>query len=97
MKDDYIFPDNWIISIDEKNRELLNDWRLEQKKFRNAIPTGYRNIYMDYSSTLYGYHPEGTKLITIEQFKKYVLKTEEDVLPIQEDFTRLIELLKDLI
>lgn len=96
MKDDYIFPDNWVISVNEENKELLNDWRLKQKIFNSDIPTGYSHLYMDYSSALFGYHDIGKKLITTEQFKKYVLKTEENVLPIQEDFTRLIELLKDL-
>ena len=93
------FPkDNWYLKIDDENRELVNNWRINIIKY-STVPCAYP--YIDWmgsgwmGSSIWraedGSGWFGMVLITTEQFKKYVLLEKE-----QENYNYLIPFLKKL-
>lgn len=78
------FPENnWYLEIDDENRELVNNWRINIIKYSNK-PCYYNYINWDGGGLVWGWggiEAGGLVLICTSQFKKYVLKEKGFVLP----------------
>ena len=103
---EYVFPtDNWYLKIDDENRDLVNNWRINIIKC-STEPCQY--TYINWSGWPGGWHVMVGSMrrnqlkgimITTSQFKKYVLGIdsspiiEEDE---DEDYNYLISFLKKI-
>ena len=94
MKEEYVFPhNNWYLKFEECDRELIDNWRINIIKYSDKpCPSNCIN-YQGRSGHL------GTGgvvvLITIDQFKQYVLNIEEPIINnTPEDLSYLIDLFK---
>lgn len=93
--EEYVFPENnWYIEITDKNKEVLNAWKIT-KEYSTPIDDYLTKInYINYRGGLTSQENWGVgKLITFEQFQKYVLGykiIEEDT---NQDYTYLIDML----
>lgn len=92
MDKEYIFPkDNWYLKFEEYDRELVDNWRINIIKYSDKpCPSNYIDWW--------GWSGDGDGgsrfLITIDQFKKYVLNIEEPIIEQQaEDLSYLIDFL----
>ena len=94
MKEEYVFPhNNWYLKFEECDRELVDNWRINIIKYSNKpCPSNYIN-----------YAGSGGEvgcvwwwgLITIDQFKQYVLNIQEPIINnTPEDLSYLIDLFK---
>lgn len=92
MSDIYEIPERWYLKIDEENRSLINNWRINIIKFEDfEIPEEYKYVEQNGGgiTILNADYIE----ITTEQFKQLVL----GILPIIiDDLSYLIKLLKKL-
>jgi hypothetical protein len=77
MVNGFVLPEKWIVKVTEENKDLLNHYRINIKKYSRF------GIEFPYMANC-GSGDSGESLfyteITFEQFKKYVLK-EEFILP----------------
>jgi hypothetical protein len=92
MDEEYIFPkDNWYLKFEECDRELVDNWRINIVRYsNNSCPSNY----IQWTGTGTGPAGGGFVLITIDQFKKYVLNIEEPIIEQQaEDLSYLIDFL----
>lgn len=92
MKEEYVFPhNNWYLKFEECDRELVDNWRINIIKYSNKpCPSNYINC-------IGGGSPSGFfgVLITIDQFKQYVLNIQEPITNnTPEDLSYLIDLFK---
>lgn len=81
-------PEKWYIGFTEENLKLLNDYRLTKcKTFKSSIPTKVEYLLSDDYVNDGSYYADKDdfktltndyKEITLEQFKKYVLKEPEE-------------------
>lgn len=54
MKEEYIFPENkWYLKIDDDNRDLVNNWRINIIKYSNTT-CNYPYILWNGSGCAYG-------------------------------------------
>lgn len=95
MKEEYIFPhNNWYLKFEECDRELVDNWRINIIKYSNKpCPSNYIN----YAGSGVGRPGWAGRwvLITIDQFKQYVLNIEEPIINnTPEDLSYLIDLFK---
>lgn len=95
MKEEYVFPhNNWYLKFEECDRELIDNWRINIVKYSNKpCPSNYINCHSRavWRAGLVG----GGFLITIDQFKQYVLNIEEPIINnTPEDLSYLIDLFK---
>lgn len=91
MKEEYVFPhNNWYLKFEECDRELVDNWRINIIKYSNKpCPSNYINCIGD------GVGWELGVLITIDQFKQYVLNIQEPITNnTPEDLSYLIDLFK---
>ena len=97
MKEEYIFPhNNWYLKFEECDRELVDNWRINIIKYSDKpCPSNYINYIgsgeweRERRRWLSGF------LITIDQFKQYVLNIEEPIINnTPEDLSYLIDLFK---
>lgn len=92
MKEEYVFPhNNWYLKFEECDRELVDNWRINIIKYSDKpCPSNYINyIGSGGGGWLGGF------LITIDQFKQYVLNIEEPIINnTPEDLSYLIDLFK---
>jgi hypothetical protein len=95
--EEYVFPENnWYIEITDENREVLNNWKIKQKHNKSLYDNPqykYVNFEGAWRSVRLG---GGLFLIDFNQFKKYVLKEEQISTIVNEDFSYLIPLFKEL-
>ena len=92
MKEEYVFPhNNWYLKFEECDRELVDNWRINIIKYSDKpCPSNYINYA---GSAERG--PGVGVLITIDQFKQYVLNIEEPIINnTPEDLSYLIDLFK---
>lgn len=99
MNKEFKFPEKWyIVWENRENYEIISNYfdsKLWVYVDDETHSTGGVNYKDDYFNGGFGSSCiKGCTKITIEQFKKYVLKLEEGV--INEDFSYLIELLQKL-
>lgn len=94
MKKEYVFPyNNWYLKFDECDRELVDNWRINIVKYsNNPCPSNYIN-YKGHAGPA-GWLAGGV-LITIDQFKQYVLNIQEPI--INENYDYLIPILSKII
>lgn len=93
MKEEYVFPhNNWYLKFEECDRELVDNWRINIIKYSDKpCPSNYIN-YAGSGGSVMGI---GWVLITIDQFKQYVLNIEEPIINnTPEDLSYLIDLFK---
>jgi hypothetical protein len=91
MKEEYVFPhNNWYLKFEECDRELVDNWRINIIKYSNKpCPSNYINCEGDGGLAWGGF------MITIDQFKQYVLNIEEPIINnTPEDLSYLIDLFK---
>lgn len=95
MKEEYVFPhNNWYLKFEECDRELVDNWRINIIKYSNKpCPSNYINYGgLAGHGDLWGL---GFFMITIDQFKQYVLNIEEPIINnTPEDLSYLIDLFK---
>lgn len=95
MKEEYVFPhNNWYLKFEECDRELVDNWRINIIKYSNKpCPSNYINYGgRSGQGDLWGL---GFFMITIDQFKQYVLNIEEPIINnTPEDLSYLIDLFK---
>lgn len=92
MDKEYIFPkDNWYLKFEECDRELVDNWRINIIKYSDKpCPSNYIN----WLGGSFGGWTLGFFLITIDQFKQYVLNIQETIIEKQaEDLSYLIDFL----
>ena len=94
MKEEYVFPhNNWYLKFEECDRELVDNWRINIIKYSDKpCPSNYIN----YAGRVgMGGRRCRWVLITIDQFKQYVLNIEEPIINnTPEDLSYLIDLFK---
>ena len=91
MKEEYVFPhNNWYLKFEECDRELVDNWRINIIKYSDKPCPG------NYINYLGGWRrPWRWMLITIDQFKKYVLNIQNPIINnTPEDLSYLIDLFK---
>ena len=93
MDEKYVFPkDNWYLKFEECDRELVDNWRINIIKYSDK-PCLTNYINWDGRGIGWG-EILGGILITIDQFKKYVLNIQEPIIEQQaEDLSYLIDFL----
>ena len=97
----YVFPNKWYIQITDENKEILNAWKINQINYNLPIdsfnpPIKYINCYGGGIDTwINGWELNYIK-ITFDQFKKYVLGYEIIKEPANQDYTYLIDMLKEI-
>ena len=94
MKEEYVFPhNNWYLKFEECDRELVDNWRINIIKYSNKpCPSNYINYAGSGGRVALG---GWWVLITIDQFKQYVLNIEEPIINnTPEDLSYLIDLFK---
>jgi len=95
--EEYVFPNKWYIEITDENKEVLNAWKINQ--FYNKSIDSY-NLpikYINDKGSAAGLGGEGRdKKITFDEFKKYVLGYEIIKEPANQDYTYLIDMLKEI-
>lgn len=103
MENNEVFPvDNWYLEITKDNLKLINKWRNDCFNGRYGLSID-RDAYNAIKHTGWGANLTSLradsilKEITFDQFKKYVLKQEESIVPeITEDLSYMIDLFKQL-
>jgi len=102
MKDrcgEYIFPEHWFLEIDEENKEIVNNWRINIIEY-DTQRCPYPYITENGSGCgkdVGGFKGIRSKISTF-QFKKYILNIIED-LPVvkeEENLGYLVELFERL-
>lgn len=96
MKEEYVFPhNNWYLKFEECDRELVDNWRINIIKYSDKpCPSNYINC-IGLGVAMRGRGGERGVLITIDQFKQYVLNIEEPIINnTPEDLSYLIDLFK---
>jgi len=100
--EEYVFPNKWYIEITDENKEVLNAWKINQINHNSSIDSYYPTIkYINCYSMgwvewpNWGDAPSYIK-ITFNQFKKYVLGYEIIEEPANQDYTYLINMLKEI-
>jgi len=96
MKEEYVFPTNdWYLNFEKCDRELVDNWRINIIKYSDKPCPGN---YINYLGVGWLAPPGGVwrgMLITIDQFKKYVLNIQEPIINnTPEDLSYLIDLFK---
>jgi hypothetical protein len=96
MEKEYEFPvNNWYIKMTEDNKELLNEWKIQQKYNKPINLSESIIIYINWDghsnrlTTGWSQVNWGKILITTEEFKKYVLNISEEP---TEDYNYLNDL-----
>ncbi len=95
MKEEYVFPhNNWYLKFEECDRELVDNWRINIIKYSDKpCPSNYINCIG--GMAVVGRIAVVGCLITIDQFKQYVLNIEEPIINnTPEDLSYLIDLFK---
>lgn len=93
MKKEYVFPhNNWYLKFTEEERPIVDNWRINIIKYSNEpCPSNYIN------ARAAGSAGGLVNLITIDQFKQYVLNIKEPIINQQpEDLSYLIDILNNL-
>ena len=93
------FPEKWYFKIDDENRDLVNDWRINIIKFADNIcsyPYIVESGAGDYSTESSGRKGIVEFEITTSQFKEFVLNIQE-TLKLPDDLSHLERLLKEII
>lgn len=100
MNTDFILPNKWYIKITDDNREIVNNWKINQE-----YPSSLFN-HLDYivvssdgcgDSSCDVVISDNETEITTEQFISHVLKQQPDNIPKQlENLDYLIPLFKEL-
>jgi hypothetical protein len=96
--EEYIFPENnWYIEITDENREVLNNWKIKQE-YSDSLYNNpqYKYVYFDGQAVGWGVAWPLFVEINFDEFKKYVLKEEQISTIVNEDFSYLISLFKEL-
>ena len=91
IKEEFVLPEKWAVARNKENYRVLNDWCNSHEGVSGTTePIGYIHSH-NYGNRWEGFdgghyyanfkqkHPDHTE-ITFEQFKKYVLKQEEEVM-----------------
>ena len=97
MDKEYVFPkDNWYLKFEECDREIVDNWRINIIKYSNEpCPSNYINYWGGGWTGGRVAGPGAGLLITIDQFKQYVLNIQEPIIEQQqEDLAYLIDFLK---
>lgn len=92
MSEIYELPERWYLKIDEENRSLINNWRINIIKFKDfEIPEEYNYVEKNGGGMII----LGADYIeiTTEQFKQLVLWIQPIII---DDLSYLIKLLKEL-
>jgi hypothetical protein len=90
-EDEFVLPEKWALKITKKSQKIVGKWLLDNNNANEGTKDidshlNYLNDYFVYPYTKCRYEfnsstqpsiPYNYKEITFEQFKKYVLKTEE--------------------
>jgi hypothetical protein len=74
-KDKFLLPEKWCVKVTKENKSFINKWK--QEKNPNSEEAGLFAYYTNYKGNNTYLIPE-YKEITFEQFKKYVLKQENE-------------------
>lgn len=94
MKEEYVFPhNNWYLKFTEEERPIVDNWRINIIKYSNNPCS---SNYINFTGGPIWF-VDDFSLITIDQFKQYVLNTQEPIIEQQpEDLSYLIDLFKQL-
>jgi hypothetical protein len=92
MSEIYELPEFWCLKVDEENRSLINNWRINIIKFEDFdIPEQFEYVEQNGGGN---YHIDNNYIeINTEQFKQLVLGLQPVII---DDLSYLIKLLKDL-
>jgi hypothetical protein len=89
------FPKSWRLKLDDKNRDLVNDWRINVKnkkgncEYPYISPDGSGDIFDNFRGKI------SDKIISTEEFIKFVLNKDIEPEPV-EDLSYLEKLLNEL-
>lgn len=73
LEEEFVLPEKWCIEVTDENRDILNNYRINIKKY-SITPITYKYMYKDGSGDSFTLFY--AKEITFEQFLKYILKQE---------------------
>jgi hypothetical protein len=96
MDKEYVFPkDNWYLKFTEEERPIVDNWRINIIKFSDKPCLGNCINYIGSGMGIDGYKFWGLYLITIDQFKQYVLNINPES-KVKENYDYLIPLIEKL-
>lgn len=85
------FPhNNWYLHFTEEERPVVNNWRINIVKYSNSVCYGN---YINWRGGWGGMGRGWGTLITFSDFKKFILKEQEEVV-VHQDCSYLIDVLK---
>ena len=73
LEEEFVLPEKWCIEVTDENRDILNNYRINIKKY-SITPITYKYMYKDGSGDSFTLFY--AKEITFKQFLKYILKQE---------------------
>lgn len=73
LEEEFVLPEKWCIEVTDENRDILNNYRINIKKY-SITPITYKYMYNDGSGDSFTLFY--AKEITFKQFLKYILKQE---------------------
>lgn len=86
------FPyNNWYMEFTEEERPVVDNWRINIVKYSsNSCPSNYINWRARGRSAVEGC---GLVLVSFSDFKKFILKEQEEIV-VSQDYSYLTKLLK---
>jgi len=89
-------PENWCVKVTKENKSVINKWKIKQDLNASLFDYDYRFVKNNGCGDVT--EPRHLQLITFEQFKKYILMQEEEIIGYKlkdfvniEDATNLFE------
>lgn len=70
IKDDFVLPEKWFITISDENKSIVNQWKFNQKYNMDLFISNPKVVEYDGNGAMSSDYFE----INFDQFKKYVLK-----------------------
>lgn len=90
MKKKFELPDKWYLKVTENNLGIINDWRINIVKYSSGEIDFTHFPLIDQDGQGIVNNKKDLKVITFNQFKRYVLKKPK------EDYKYLLKLFKEL-
>ena len=97
MNNNFILPEKWYIKINDDNREIINNWKIQQSYYNLSLFNNRHYTFVDNDGAGWTNQPFNDSLeLTTQQFIDYVLNPIPTQSIINEDLNHLKELLINL-
>ena len=80
--DDFVLPEKWYVEVTTENKNVLNDWKIKQQWPLSLYSFDYEFIVENGGGYIYEESIKDRVKITFGQFKKYVLCSDKNLVPL---------------